>query len=644
MDTYSIDFETTYSKKVSIHELGTYAYLRHPWCEIYMVSVYPCGLPKGRVVQPWALRPEAVDWSSLGGHGSRWVAHNASFDEAVALRLVELGVIPEHCLPEEWACTSDLCSYLGFPRDLKSAVKVAFKEDISKEVRTNMKGRAVADLTKEEWADLLEYAGDDAIWCARLWDSFGHLWPTSAHTIDERRLSRLTRRMEMRRGAHVNVGAIPKLHDDLVERRQELARGIPWVDWTMVGDKWVQGKNGPAAIKARDKWFAEQGHVPPSTSKDDEALRLWMDQQEEEGRPHLVKPLKDLIEWRSVKRISDNMSKLAELAVNGMPGNRAPVSLKYAGAHTLRWTNSSKFNWLNMDRKGDTRNLITPAPGNVLVGADYSQIEPRCLAYLAGAWDFLEMLADTDVYEAHARTSMGYTDPRPLDEVDPDMRKYAKVRILGGGYGAGADRFREMAMTFTGMELTREEAKEVVEDFRATNPHIPELWAKLDRELRNAALRGDKLLELELPSGRIMRYQKPTRRKKRYPAVINPEDGEILRPAFDKWVFTVQIPGEKIYREVITWGGVLTENITQAMARDVFVDGMLRIEDRLEERGIEDPCGIILHVYDEFLLEVPEEHGEWCKAMLEHEMSISPEWAKSLPLAADANILTEYTK
>lgn len=661
---YAVDFETYYDSEVSIDTLGTYAYLRHPECDIYLASVYPCGLPYE--VEPWVGHPKDIPWADIAG--ATWVAHNMAFDGQVWDRLVELGVTRAEDGPSATLCSSDLCGYVGVPRSLAGAVKTLFKVDLAKHVRAGMKGRKVGDLDLSEWEALVRYGGDDAVWCARVFDRLQHLWPEH-----ERRASLLTRRMELR-GALVDLPSARVMVEGLEKERVSLAEGIPWSDGEWVEGEWVQGKNKPSAILSRDEWYRSHSEpvldadgepvldrdgapairhmVPPSTDKNDEALTIWKEQMVSEGRDYLVQPLEDLSAWRTIARMKGNIEKLAWRAELGIPhagGGRAPVSLKYAAAHTLRWGGTGKFNWLNMDSSpvgdADIRSLIVPAPGNVFASADYSQIEPRCLAWLAGALEFMRLMSTYDVYEAHARASMGYTSPLPLKGNDDAMRKFAKVRVLGGGYGAGPPKFRDMAKIYADLDLTLEEAKEVVHDFRRTNPHIPELWKNLDDTLRRSVAHGDKVMELQLPSGRSMNYIRPSSKVKRYPAVLHPETGEVLKPAGSKQVYTAMIPGETRRREVELWGGTLTENLCQGMARDIMVDGLLRIEDWCAAQRWTDPaCGVILHVYDEFLLEVPESQGEEAVQMLEKNMRQAPEWAPDIPLGAEAKLLEHYEK
>jgi DNA polymerase I-like protein with 3'-5' exonuclease and polymerase domains len=82
------------------------------------------------------------------------------------------------------------------------------------------------------------------------------------------------------------------------------------------------------------------------------------------------------------------------------------------------------------------RDLFVPRDGHKFIIADLSNIEPRCAAAIAGDTEFLELVGKgMDIYEAYARKALGYKDPRPLKEVDNDLRQRSKIAVFGLGYG-----------------------------------------------------------------------------------------------------------------------------------------------------------------------------------------------------------------
>jgi DNA polymerase len=293
-----------------------------------------------------------------------------------------------------------------------------------------------------------------------------------------------------------------------------------------------------------------------------------------------------------------------------------PYSLKYCGAqHTGRFSGDTGLNVQNLPKKPlegvDARGFIVPREGYKFIISDYSAIEPRVLAWLSGNRALLELLAKgMDIYEAHARATMGYRDPRPLKEVDPQMRQLSKVRVLGMGYGLGPWKFMSIYKQWTGEEISAPRAETAVNDFRSSNPQLVNFWRRLDRLARNS-VGGE--MEVELPSGRTIIYRDVCMR-----------EGDVVgRPVAGE-------PHRKLY------GGLLTENSTQATAREILCDGLVR----MHRAGLR----VVLHVHDEVVVEVKEDQAEDAKRQLEEIMATAPDWMPGLPLACEAKIADRYGK
>lgn len=305
----------------------------------------------------------------------------------------------------------------------------------------------------------------------------------------------------------------------------------------------------------------------------------------------------------------------------------------------------------------DMRKRIKAPKGKKFVVCDLSNIEPRCMAVLGGDTVTLETLrTGADIYEAHARATMRYTDPRPLKEVDGELRRLSKARVLGLGYGCGWLKFvtfakqmlpaktynavfgapvsaNEIRMFMTSLGKRMRDGKELTEKFQAlppqekaywvnsakqveayrkTNTNVTDLWALLEKLMERAC--GQKELALELPSGRKLCYRAPKNHGGL--SAETPRLGRMMRVKYH--------------------GGVLVENLTQATARDVFADCVLR----LEAAGY----SLILHAHDEAVCLVDEATAEADCAAIENIMSTPPEWMPSLPQAAEAHVCSLYTK
>jgi DNA polymerase len=323
---------------------------------------------------------------------------------------------------------------------------------------------------------------------------------------------------------------------------------------------------------------------------------------------------------RTYRRSNALLAKVTTMCERIREDGTIPVSLKYGGAHTLRWSGDAGINWHNLPREeimgADLRSVVEAPDGFVFINADQSQIEPRCTAWLTGDRAMLQLMQDpdSDLYEIHARLTMGYNNPRRLEDVDTLLRRLAKARVLGLTYGCGAEKFQVVAKLMAGLELTPEECYNTVLDFRRTNPLITGYWEKLERHMKSSALANEDA-EYELPSGRSMRYLKPASMGRSLSAVIRRGHG-LMR--------------------VKLWGGSLMENIVQATARDVFAEGVLN----LELSGIP----VLLHTHDEVLCLAKEDEANEVAREVEKIMMTTPTWMPGLPLKVKAKIMKVYSK
>ena len=643
MNTYAIDFETYYDEKVSIKTLGVHNYLHHPDCVIYRVSVVGEGLS-------WVGHPDDAPWEQIDGH--RWVAHNAAFDRAVYDRLTDLWADSGHpnarryACPAEWGCTANLAVSLDAPRNLAGAAKVLLNVAPDKTTRTNMLGKLYDDLPdddearaaltipdiprswmgKDEWKtftakrreaiptkeELDRYALTDAELCYRLWAEYAGQVSDVEKAVSEHTTLMVTR------GVGVDVEGVEKAHDMIQTALCEARNEIPWVD-----------EEGVKLLSASrlEKELSRHGlPIPDSTNKSDDAFHHWLEDHADDAP--FVRAYANL---RTVTKVAATVESM--LARSDRVNGRLYYDLKFAGAHTGRWSGAGGINVQNFPRPDtttklglpvDVRSLLKAPPGRVFVIADYSQIEARVALWLAKDHAQLSPIADgMDIYEAHARATMGYKDPRPLKEVDPDTRQLAKARVLGLGFGCGAVRFQNMARTMVGLVLTEEQCQQIVADYRASNYRIVQAWKHFQLALRAAYAEKERHLSLRLPSGRRLHYYRVRGRhdpvKKRHQIVADYERGVSKEAA-----------GHNLY------GGLLFENVVQATARDILAPAILRVEAA--------GYPVVLHVHDEIICEVPEEVAEEARGEIVRIMTEPLGWTEGLPLAAEAHIEERYTK
>jgi len=597
MKTYAIDFETYYDDECSITELGIMNYVRHPQFEAYLVSIIGDGFS-------WVGEPKEAPWELL--HGQQLIAHNASFEVGVCFWLQHLGIIPAGWAPAEWHDTIDLVRYLGLSHRvrLKDVAKVALGKTLSKDPRAKAKGMTGADFKEdpEQWTEICEYCLEDSVVCYDVWAKYQHLW-----LEQERRVARQTRQIQLS-GVPVDLDMIEESRRTLNEKREECLNSMPWYP-----------ERKPMSIPAfRDTCDALEldPPLPPSTGKNDPDFRKFVSVHQD-AHPW-VTAMSDL---RSANRTEKLLWKMEKFTTREI--SRTHIGLKYWGAHTGRWS-GEEVNLQNQTKKPvfgvDTRKAIKTAEGKVFVIYDYAQIEPRVLAWLCGDQEFLDLVrGGMSVYEAYARLYMGWIGGI-LKEENPGLYASAKARVLGLGYGMGADRYYEESKK-TGLDLTPEQAKLDVTDFRTSSWRIPRLWKTFNSQVRGMI--GQRSASLTLPSGRPLRY---------YHIRTVPE--ERFGRMQDSLYVSSYLNDRRGHG---TWGGELTENVVQAVARDILAEACLRIEDE---------WGIIptFTVHDEAVYEVPESEADIWDARIKEGMTELPAWATGLPLEVEGMITKVYTK
>lgn len=388
-------------------------------------------------------------------------------------------------------------------------------------------------MTNDFKKEVAEYALKDTKATFNLWHKHAHKMPDI-----EWRISEMTRRMGMR-GVPVNMAKLVEARDKLIEEKRRTEALLPWIG----------GEYPPLSLQAiRDECAKEGIRAPKSFAEKDPEGAAW--EAEFADKFPWVRAVRDY------RKANKHLNTVLTMITRTRPDGRMPYELKYFGATTGRDSGGGGWNAQNLPKGEvagvDIRNLIEAPEGQTLIICDLSQIEARCLPFLAQDWDLLDLVATgVDLYEAHARATMGYTDPRPLKEVDPKMRFLAKARVLGLGYGCGAAKFQLVAKMLAGLDISREESESIVKSYRESNPKIVALWKHYERFLKMSTDPNDGELTIPLPSGRELTYRK-----------IHRKAGEIV--GF--------VPRNGAMMETKLYGGLLAENclagITQVLTQE----------------------------------------------------------------------------
>jgi DNA polymerase len=274
------------------------------------------------------------------------------------------------------------------------------------------------------------------------------------------------------------------------------------------------------------------------------------------------------------------------------------------------------------------RTAFVPKPGCKFVVADFSAIEARVIAWLAGEHWRQEVFANGgDIYCASA--SQMFKVPVEKNGVNGHLRQKGKIAELALGYGGSVGALKAMGALEIG--LAEEELPGLVSAWRASNPHIVRLWWDVDkaagtavRERTVSETHGIRficqsgMLFITLPSGRRLAYVKPRIGTNRFGSDCVTYEG---------------VGATKKWERMESYGPKFVENIVQAVSRDILCDAMRRL-DRAGYR-------IVMHVHDECVIEAPEDTSIQTVCRL---MDETPPWAKGLLLRADGYDCPFYKK
>ncbi len=280
------------------------------------------------------------------------------------------------------------------------------------------------------------------------------------------------------------------------------------------------------------------------------------------------------------------------------------------------------------------RTAFVAREGHTFCVADFSAIEARVVAWLADErWRQENFRKGGDIYCASA--SKMFHVPVEKHGVNGHLRQKGKIAELALGYGGSVGALK--AMGALDMGLQKAELKPLVDAWRESNPAIVALWWQLDEAARDTiryrtdSWRHDlphglsmrcsrKLLHVRLPSGRCLRYWEPRL--------------EVDENGRENITYGSTEAGK--WSRVETYGPKLVENVVQAIARDCLRDAMLRVSLRYP--------GIVMHVHDEMIVEVPKEEADACLHDTLEIMAAPVPWAPGLLLRGDGYTTDFYRK
>jgi DNA polymerase len=632
----SIDFETR--SAVDLRKTGVYKYAADQstdiWCMAYKA-------PWSDDVLVWQPGDEVdthlEDWIMAGGLLSAW---NANFERTIWNEIMVGRYQWPRTKIKQWRCTMAQASAMGLPRALGQAAAVLGVEEqkdktgaalmlrMARPRKVNADGSYTWWNTKDKIEQLVAYCRQDVRTELSVAETL------NAMPDAERRLYQLDQRINDR-GVKVDI--------DLIDRVSKLANDASEnIDAEM---KRLTNGQVKAATNAMDLTAWLRGYELNVNSVDKQTVTrlLAMD-----GLHPIIK---------QVLRLRQDGAKSSTAKYDAMVNaanadDRMRGLLMYHGAATGRWSGRlvQPQNFPRPQKKQDEldeiiaklkadqdvsehgagtvlasdllRSMLIADDGHRLMFADYSAIEARVLAWVAGQSDLVETFRKGgDVYKEMASAIYNVD----VESVTDGQRQVGKMAILGCGYGMGGKRFAEQCATM-GIKVDEDEAKRIVSVYREKNNRIAQYWRDVEQDFVDMVKDAGrvKTVGLPLPSGRSLTYHNPRiiQRETPWGAMRDTAQVDTLNSVTRQWV------------SQIIWGGLLTENVVQATARDMMATAMMA----LEIKGYP----VILSVHDEIICEVPDGFGSLDEMI--DIMTRVPAWAQGCPINAEGKEGKRYRK
>lgn len=606
MDLITVDFETYYDKDFSLRKVTTEAYIRDPQFEVIGV-----GVKLNDNQTEWASGTheqikkylDSFDWAN-----SMLLCHNTMFDGAILSWIFDVR-------PRVLADTLCMARALHGVEVGGSLDKLTQKYGLGtkgKEVLDAI-GKHREDFTSEELGRYGDYCINDVELTYKLFMRMAKGFPRQ-----EMRIIDMTLRMFTEPMLDLDIGLLRQHLEDTKKIKEELI-----VSSGVTREQLMSNPKFADLLVSMDvvppmKTSLTTGKETYAFAKNDEAFKAL----QEHDDPRVQALVTARLGTKSTLEES-RTERFIGIAKRGL----MPIPVRYYAAHTGRWGGDDKINIQNLPSRGvngkKLKSSIIAPVGYTLVDCDSSQIEARVLAWVAGQDDLVEAFANKeDVYIKMASRIYNVIGK----DVTKEQRFVGKSTILGAGYGMGAVRFAEQLKSF-GTTIDVEEARRIIQIYRDANWKISQFWRNCQNMLVEmsrgstasfGALGIVKSVEtatgygIELPSGLVMRYDD-----------LQYEQGE-RGPEFS---YMTRRGRTRIY------GGKVTENVCQAIARCIMGEQMLAIAKRYKP---------VLTVHDSVVCCVPDDELDEARQYIEECMSTTPSWAEGMPITCESGIGKSY--
>ena len=641
----TIDMETRWSKKdYTLSKLTTEEYIRDKRFKAFGACVHEFGTDN------------PIEW--VGGDGLReyfsgvdWgrtavLAHNAQFDISIM----------------EWVYDSHpafIFDTLSMARALRGVEVGNSLAKLASDFGLPAKGTAVhstdglSELDTAIERELAEYCKHDVFLCEEIFRRLSQEYPTK-----ELRLIDMTLKMYTRPTLELDKQMLIKALTEEGEAREALLQKLSVQEADLASNPKFAAILNSIGVDAPTKISKTTGKPTLALAKNDALFQALLNHERED--------IALLCEARLRVKSTTERTRAQRFLDISQRGS-LPVPLSYYGALSGRWTaaKGSAINMQNLKRGSFLRKAIMAPEGYQLVVGDLSQIEPRVLAWLS---DYAEMLnifrSGGDPYAAFG-TQM-FNIPELTKDSHPDLRQSAKSALLGCGYGLGWASFAsQLLVGFLGAPPVRYEkafaktlgvdqeyaqnfidwddnvtkmlniphtcteqellthclaAKKIIDIYRATAHPVASFW-DMCSDLIESSLYGGKVYQHKCLTFSKERIELPNGMSLLYPQLRREKDDK----GRSQWVYGPN--ATKLY------AGKVTNNVTQAVARIVMTDGMLRVSKKYPIAGT---------VHDELIAVVPDDEVADAKTWVLTQMTLEPKYMPGIPLAADGGAHRRY--
>ena len=662
----SLDFETYYDQDYTLSKLSTSEYIRDQRFKAQMLGI-KVGNGKTRIIPAAKIRAELgkINWATHS-----LLCHNTQFDGFILSH--HYGIHPAY-----------LYDSLSMARGLHSNDIGAGLDEVSvfyggggKIEGSLEKTKGVLNWDKKLFAETAIYCANDVDEMVRVFKLMLPKMPA-----DEMDLIDLTCRMFCSPVLKVDIPRVEKeLERELARREVLMYDAVTPADWEDA--KLLKGKEKELEGKERDmliikrvigsnEKFADllraEGVEPPmkispawmklgkeerespegearkyayAFAKDDIKFTDLPNMVEDWGfdleKPEQVKlmvakqeRLQALVDVRIAVKSTTNVTRAERFLTAGKDGMSLPVGYAYYRAHTGRWGGQNKMNMQNLTRGGELRLSILAPRGHQIAVQDSGQIECRVNGWLWGQDDLMQAFRDADRgigRDAYCNFA-DHVYGRTITKADKVERFVGKVCVLGLGFQMGPAKlqitFAKGALGGPPVHFPLEQCKVIVNTYRMKNNKIQAGWKICQNIIEDMAAGREgsygplnwEANTIWLPNGMALKY--PDLKK------------SMGDKGWEEWTYQAKDQRKKIY------GGLLCENIVQALARIIVAWQMLQISKKYR-------IGMMTH--DEIVAMPKTAQAEACIKFMAKWMSTAPGWCSDIPLACEGGYDARYSK